>query len=94
MKTFAIICYSLNIMKWGYVMQSEIFVALLSFLGTLSGTIGGIITSAKLTNYRLRELEKKVDKHNNFAQRIPLIEERVKTHEQRISTIERNEYYE
>lgn len=75
-------------------MQSEIFVALLSFLGTLSGTIGGIITSAKLTNYRLRELEKKVDKHNNFAQRIPIIEERVKTHEQRISTIERNEYYE
>ncbi len=75
-------------------MQSEIFVALLSFLGTLSGTVGGIITSAKLTNYRLRELEKKVDKHNNFAQRIPLIEERVKTHEQRISTIERNEYYE
>lgn len=75
-------------------MQSEIFVALLSFLGTLSGTVGGIITSAKLTNYRLRELEKKVDKHNNFAQRIPLLEERVKTHEQRISTIERNEYYE
>lgn len=75
-------------------MQSEVFVALLSFLGTLAGTVGGIITSAKLTNYRLRELEKKGDKHNNFAQRIPLLEERVKTHEQRITTIERNEYYE
>ena len=75
-------------------MQSEVFVALLSFLGTLAGTVGGIITSAKLTNYRLRELEKKVDKHNNFAQRIPLLEERVKTHEQRITTIDRNEYYE
>ena len=79
-------------MKWGDVMQSEVFVALLSFLGTLAGTVGGIITSAKLTSYRLRELEKKVDKHNNFAQRIPLLEERVKTHEQRITTIERNEY--
>lgn len=75
-------------------MHSGVFVALLSFLGTLAGTVGGIITSAKLTNYRLRELEKKVDKHNNFAQRIPLLEERVKTHEQRITTIERNEYYE
>lgn len=75
-------------------MQSEVFVVLLSFLGTLAGTVGGIITSAKLTSYRLRELEKKVDKHNNFAQRIPLLEERVKTHEQRITTIERNEYYE
>ena len=81
-------------MKWGDVMQSEVFIALLSFLGTLAGTVGGIITSAKLTNYRLRELEKKVDRHNNFAQRIPLLEERLKTHEQRISTIERNEYYE
>lgn len=81
-------------MKWGDVMQSEVFIALLSFLGTLAGTVGGIITSAKLTNYRLRELEKKVDRHNNFAQRIPLLEERVKTHEQRISTMERNEYYE
>jgi hypothetical protein len=81
-------------MEWGDVMQSEVFIALLSFLGTLAGTVGGIITSAKLTNYRLRELEKKVDRHNNFAQRIPLLEERVKTHEQRISTIERNEYYE
>ena len=75
-------------------MQSEVFVALLSFLGTLAGTVGGIITSAKLMSYRLRELEKKVDKHNNFAQRIPLLEERVKTHEQRITTIDRNEYYE
>lgn len=81
-------------MEWGDVMQSEVFIALLSFLGTLAGTVGGIITSAKLTNYRLRELEKKVDRHNNFAQRIPILEERVKTHEQRISTIERNEYYE
>lgn len=81
-------------MKWGDVMQSEVFIALLSFLGTLAGTVGGIITSAKLTSYRLRELEKKVDRHNNFAQRIPLLEERVKTHEQRISTMERNEYYE
>lgn len=52
------------------------------------------MTSTKLTNYRIRELEKKVDKHNNFAQRVPLLEERVKTHEQRISMIERNEYYE
>ena len=58
------------------------------------GTVGGIMTSAKLTNYRIQELEKKVDKHNNFAQRVPILEEKVKLQEQRISTIERNEYYE
>lgn len=75
-------------------MNLEIWIAIFSFLGTSIGTVGGIMTSAKLTNYRIRELEKKVDKHNNFAQRVPLLEERVKLQEQRISTIERNEYYE
>ena len=75
-------------------MNLEIWIAIFSFLGTSIGTVGGIMTSAKLTNYRIRELEKKVDKHNNFAQRVPLLEERVKIREQRISMIERNEYYE
>ena len=75
-------------------MSVELWIADFSFLGTAVGTVGGIMTSAKLTNYRIRELEKKVDKHNNFAQRVPLLEERVKAQEQRISTIERNEYYE
>lgn len=75
-------------------MSLEIWIAIFSFLGTSIGTIGGIMTSAKLTNYRIQELEKKVDKHNNFAQRVPLLEERVKLQEQRISSIERNEYYE
>jgi len=75
-------------------MSAELWIAVFSFLGTAVGTVGGIMTSAKLTNYRIRELEKKVDKHNNFAQRVPLLEERVKAQEQRISTIERNEYYE
>ena len=75
-------------------MNLEIWIAIFSFLGTSVGTVGCIMTSTKLTNYCIRELEKKVDKHNNFAQRVPLLEERVKLQEQRISTIERNEYYE
>lgn len=72
-------------------METEYIVALLSFLGTLVGTSGGILTSAKLTNYRLQQLEKKVDKHNNFAERIPVIEEKIKGQESRIENIERNE---
>lgn len=75
-------------------MSLEMWIAIFSFLGTSIGTVGGIMTSAKLTNYRIQELEKKVDKHNNFAQRVPILEEKVKLQEQRISTIERNEYYE
>ena len=54
-------------------MPIEIIVALLSLVGTAIGTFGGIVASAKLTNYRLQQLEKKVDKHNHFAERIPVI---------------------
>lgn len=69
--------------------MGEVFIALISFAGTLLGTFGGIITSAKLTNYRLLQLEKKVEKHNNFAMRIPVIEEQMKVHNHRISDLER-----
>ena len=57
--------------------MGEIVIALISFAGTLCGTFGGIITSAKLTNYRIKELEKKVERHNSFVTRIPVIERQV-----------------
>ena len=69
-------------------MTSEIWVAVIAFLGTLVGTFGGIVTSSKLTSYRIEQLEKKVDKHNNFAQRIPLIEEQIKVANHRIDDLE------
>ena len=54
-------------------MTDGTLVAILSLAGTFIGTFGGILTSAKLTNYRIEQLEKKVEKHNNFAERIPLL---------------------
>ena len=76
-------------------MNSEIIVALLALVGTLAGTFGGIITSSKLTVYLIKQLENKVDKHNNFAQRIPLIEEKVKVINHRLNDLEmiNNEIY-
>jgi len=71
---------------------SEIAVAFVSFLGTLVGAMAGVITSAKLTNYRLAQLEKKVDRHNSFAERIPVIEEKLKLQSARIDNLERNDY--
>lgn len=70
-------------------MTESIVVAALSLIGTLCGTFGGILTANKLTNYRILELEKKVDKHNNFAGRIPVIEEQIKVANQRIDDLER-----
>lgn len=71
-------------------MNSEIIVALLALVGTLSGTFGGILTSSKLTAYRIQQLEEKVDKHNNFALRIPVIEEKLKVIDHRIDDLERS----
>ena len=70
-------------------MDNTTIVALFSFAGTLIGTLGGILASAKLTNYRIEQLEKKVDKHNNFAERIPVLEEKMKVEEHRIEDLER-----
>ena len=75
-------------------MTESIIVAVLSLIGTLGGTFGGILTANKLTNYRIQELEKKVDKHNNFADRIPVIEEQIKVANHRIDDLERSNHHE
>lgn len=75
-------------------MTESIIVAILSMIGTLGGTLGGILTANKLTNFRIQELEKKVDKHNNFAGRIPVIEEQIKVANHRIDDLERSNHHE
>lgn len=48
-------------------MDGTFWVALLSLLGTLIGTLGGIFVSSKLTNYRIEQLEKKVEDLSSVA---------------------------
>lgn len=50
-------------------MQPEIVVALLSLIGTLAGSLLGVLASNKLTNYRIEQLEKKVAAHNKVIER-------------------------
>lgn len=69
-------------------MGEAVIVAILALCGTLIGTFGGIVTSSKLTGYRIEQLEKKVEKHNNFAQRIPVIEEKISVANHRIDDLE------
>lgn len=44
-------------------MDNTILVAILSFIGTIIGTFGGILTANKLTNYRLTQIEKKIEQN-------------------------------
>lgn len=69
-------------------MSETVIVAIVSLFGTLAGTFGGILTSSKLTAYRIEQLEKKVDKHNNFAERIPVVEEQIKVINHRVKDLE------
>lgn len=51
--------------------MSEVMLsALFSLIGTLMGTFGGILTGSKLMNYRIEQLEKKVEKHNKVVERM------------------------
>ena len=56
-------------------MTENIAVALIAFGGTLVGTFGGIVASSRLTNYRIKQLEIKVDKHNQLVERTFKLEE-------------------
>ena len=58
-------------------MRAEIIVGILSLAGTLAGTFGGILAANKLTNYKIDELSKRVDKHNNLIDRMYKVESRV-----------------
>ena len=76
-------------------MDSSILVAVFSFAGTLIGTLGGIVTANKLTNYRIEQLEKKVEKHNRVVERVyilekneAVIEEEIKVANHRIDDLE------
>lgn len=54
--------------------ETEIIVALLGLLGTLAGSFLGVLAASRLTNYRLQQLEEKVNKHNNLIERTFILE--------------------
>ncbi len=69
--------------------SNDVIVALLGMAGTIIGSFIGVIASSKLTNFRLKQLEQKVDKHNNFAERIPVVEEKIKVLNHRVEDLEK-----
>lgn len=58
-------------------MNFESVITLFSLGGTLIGTFSGIVISNKLTMYRIEQLEKKVEKHNNVIERTYMLEGRM-----------------
>lgn len=68
-------------------MSETIIVSVISLLGTLGGTLGGILVSNKLTNYRIEQLERKVEKHNQVIDRVYELEKRDEVEKEEIKVI-------
>ena len=81
-------------------MDSTIIVAIISGLvtiitvvitsrSTLSQIQADLKTSDSVQNEKIDQLRKEVEKHNNFASRIPVIEEQIKVANHRIEDLEK-----
>lgn len=70
-------------------MPSEVIAALIGIAGSFLGSFIGILTSVKLTNYRLEQLEKKVEEHNHVANRVLRLEDETKFEIEKHKEIER-----
>lgn len=68
-------------------MEPEIAVAICSLIGTLVGSLAGIMTANRLTNYRIEQLEEKVRKHNNLVERMIKVEQSTKSAHHRLDEL-------
>lgn len=70
-------------------MDSSIWVAVLSLVGTGIGSLAGILTANKLVNYRLEQLENKVNAHNNLIDRTYKLESRMNEAEHEVHELKK-----
>lgn len=73
-------------------MDSVNVVEIISAISGFVGAFGGILISTKLNNYRISELEKKVEKHNNVIERTLRLEEQMKVANHRIDDLEHDSH--
>lgn len=69
-------------------MEPEILVSIITLAGSALGTFAGIAVNSKLTNYRIEQLERKVDKHNSVIERTVKLEEKYHALDERIRAVE------
>ena len=71
-------------------MTQEIIIALITVGGTATSAFIGIIVASKMTNYRLSQLEKRVDKHNCVVERTVVLEQTCHELEHRVERMEKH----
>lgn len=68
--------------------DASVIVAAISLKGTITGSITGVLVSNKLSNYRIEQLEKKIDKYANnvdeIRERLVIVEQSAKSAHHRL----------
>ena len=65
--------------------MEAIIVALIGLAGSAIGSIIGVIASARLTSYRIEQLEQKVQAHNNLIDRTYKLEKHTEVQDEKIA---------
>lgn len=72
-------------------MSEVVIVAVVGALGSVAGSLFGVLASSKLTIYRIEQLEKKVDAHNNLIERTYKLEKQQAILEQHVEDLHKND---
>ena len=77
-------------------MSDAIVVAILSLVGTAIGSVVSVLTANRLTNYKIDELKKTVEKHNSLIDRtyklekdVTVVNEKLEVIDHRVDALER-----
>ena len=65
-------------------MSETLLIALLSLAGTPAGSWMGVRQANKLIDFRIKQLDEKVDKHNNLVERMVIVEQSTKSAHKRM----------
>ena len=69
-------------------MPTEIVVALITGGVTLAGVLASNSRAHAVVDEKIAELTREVRKHNNFAERMPVVEEQIKVINHRLDDLE------
>ena len=70
-------------MDWTFIIG-----AIIAAAGTFAGSLYGIHKANSVVDFRLDELTREVREHNNYAKRMPVVEEKIKVINHRIDDLE------
>ena len=72
-------------------MNSEVVVALIGLVGSVLVQFGGIMVNSKLTNYRVEQVEKKIDKLTDSAAEIYTLKQEIAILKTRLAQVEKED---